>query len=116
MELFKHIGTYQRDNTSDFPPTIKSDVYFSELLQLYIEVYNDHDYMLYKPIEHLNELDEVTCQKIKEQLYLGFSSGIGWMDLFNANYVNLFLLDGPQPTKEPKEETVFELLSEKFKP
>ncbi len=116
MELFKHIGSYQRENISDFPPTVKSDVYFSELLQLYIEVYNDHDFMLYKPIEHLNELDEVTCQKIREQLNKNVSEGISWFDLFQANYIYLYLLDGPQPTEEPKSETVFEILNEAFKP
>jgi hypothetical protein len=95
MDLFKHIGSYQRDNTSDFPPTISTEIYFSDFLQMYIEIYGD-DYTMLKPIQNLKDIQDYEADKIRRQLGLLPTDEITYFHLFIAGYTNLFLLEGPQ--------------------
>jgi len=113
--LFELIGeSYLPNAFGNFPPEVKAEIYFSDALQLYIEISTNGVWFL-KPMEHINDLDEITCGKIRESHLMKPNEKITWFNLYSSGYVHAYLLDGPIQTEEPKE-SLFELIANATKP
>lgn len=92
MKLFKLIETKYID-TGEIGST-PVEVWFSEQLQLYIEQdMNGGGYFFLQPICILEALPKFEADKIREQLHLNPADAIGYREIYNAGFTNLYSLN-----------------------